>query len=119
MDIGAIHEVTKDVPILFQGKETGLVFVVNALRSESTRKAIREMNDEKLAKGEVDDDRGLNVIMACVTGWRWDGEVTFKGEKPDFNAKNLKTVLTSPWGKASIVDQIMDAVRETDDFFTA
>jgi hypothetical protein len=70
-------------------------------------------------KAEQIDDNSVDIAFRAMTGWVWekddDGEqAEFNGKVPDFNAANVKAVLTTlPWFR----DQITAKISEEKDFF--
>ncbi len=51
----------------------------------------------------------VSVIESAVSGWEWKGELTFQGNKPEFNPENLRKVLKAlPWMKSQLDEELGD-----------
>lgn len=78
---------------------------------------IQRLEQERRGKAVNLDDvekNELDLLTAAMTGWDWSGNITFHGEKPEFNAENIKAVFKElPWFK----DQIAEAVGDEKGFF--
>lgn len=72
---------------------------------------------EKRGKSFKADDieaNEIDLLVACITGWDWYGDITFNGSKPDFTELNVRNVLNSlSWFK----DQVSEAVGDEKAFF--
>jgi len=60
----------------------------------ASRKALNErlqargkITAEKMEAGRTD------MLVASIGGWVWEGDLTFHGQKPEFNDANLRKVL--------------------------
>ncbi|MCI2243780.1 hypothetical protein L3067_04055 [Xanthomonas sp. PPL568] len=79
------------------------------------RKALNErlIGKGKLSAEKIEQNR-LDMLVASVSGWGWEGDLTFKGSKPDFTESNLRAVLAHlPW----IQDQIDAELVDRSEFF--
>ena len=85
-------------------------------RMKSIKRKITDFNLQKQKRGKVlkaveVEENEIALIAATLTGWEWYGEdVSFKGEKPEFNTKNVAAVLReTSWFKKQISDELDDA----------
>lgn len=121
MDIAEIKPIEQEVHILAPRtrRATGLVFIVNSVQCDGVQEVVRKHNDAMINRQPVDKDaHGVNILVAAIVGWRWEGEATFEGSKPEFNEENVRRVLNSKAGKHFIREQLSNAVSDTDRFFT-
>ncbi|MFN4160641.1 MAG: hypothetical protein ACK4FW_01435 [Stenotrophomonas sp.] len=77
---------------------------------EASRKAL---NDRLQGKGKVTaekiEENRLTMLVASVGGWEWQGEATFKGEKPEFTDATLRKVIEHlPWMQEQIDQELGD-----------
>lgn len=75
-------------------------------------------NDRMLGRGKVTAEKleasRLDVLVASVGGWRWEGDLTFHGEKPEFSDKVLRQLFKElPW----VSDQVDLALGDRAEFF--
>lgn len=121
MDISEIKEVEQEVHILAPRTrvKTGLVIIVNSVQCDAVQEIVRKRNDALLNRQTVDaEEHSLNILVAAVVGWRWDGDATFEGAKLEFNSDNVRRVLNSKAGKTFIRSQLSSVIADTDRFFT-
>ena len=64
----------------------------------------------KTFKAEDIEENTKKLIFAAVTGWVWDKNMTFKGDKaPEFNSKNFDEVMKElPWFSLQLEEAISD-----------
>ena len=123
MDISSIVATERVVEIKHPATDEPIGLTVT-LRPDShpeVKKARREWTNERLKRGgKVDADKvealNLSLVIAAVGGWDWgDGDLSFKGEKPDFTPANLRAVLKElPWVRT----QLDEAAGDDAAFFT-
>ncbi len=54
------------------------------------------------------------ILFTAMTGWEWSGDVTFEGEKPELNLRNVTAIFKKlPWFRT----QIDEAFSEQEAFF--
>lgn len=125
MDISSIKPAERLIEIVHPGTEEPLGIKVSlvSLSDERTAKVRRKIQDERIRlemrrqffKAEDIEENEDTLLFNAMTGWHWEGDVTFEGQKPDFNVANVKKVFKHfPWFK----QQIMEAVGEEKAFFT-
>ena len=84
-------------------------------RMKTIKRKITDFNLQKQKRGKVlkaieVEDNEIALIGATLTGWEWYGDdVSFKGEKPEFNPKNVAAVLKEiTWFKKQLSDELDD-----------
>lgn|SRR5690606_35597947 len=105
MDISNIVATPRIVDIKHPatGAPIGLKITLLPSSAEPVVAAQRRLLNERLqrhtkATAERLEQNGLALLEAAVSDWKWEGDLTFKGEKPPFNAVNLRKVITElPW----------------------
>ena len=83
-------------------------------RKIADRRLYLEQRGKHFKSDEIDENRS-EISFGAMTGWEWyDKDVTFHGEKPEFNRKNVLAVFAEcEWMR----DQIEEAISEEKDFF--
>lgn len=109
--IDILHPATKE-PI-------GLTIKLRPESHPAVREAVRKtMNDRLSGRGKITAERleanRLEIIIAAVGGWAWQGDTNFEGSKPEFAEPNVRKVLKH---LAWIKEQVDQALAETDEFF--
>lgn len=84
----------------------------------AVRDVVRKQTNERLQGERPDAERleanRLDMIVAAVSGWDWQGDANFEGKKPSFSEPSVRQVLTRlPW----IRDQIDIALGDSAAFF--
>lgn len=73
--------------------------------------AIAKMERDRRGKDMTYDeleDNSMQLLLKVIVGWDW-GDNTFNGEKPEFNEKNVKAVLTElEWLKLQLLEKLED-----------
>lgn len=124
MDLANLKPVERVIDILHPstGEKIGVSVTVLSINDEKMAAAKRRIQNKKLEldrRGKtfkVDDleENEMELLTTAITGWNWEGDVDFHGEKPAFNEKNVKAVLKElTWFK----QQIMEAVGDEKAFF--
>lgn len=124
MDLANLKPVERMIDILHPstGEKIGVSVTVLSINDEKMAAAKRRIQNKKLEldrRGKtfkVDDleENEMELLTTAITGWNWEGDVDFHGEKPTFNEKNVKAVLKElTWFK----QQIMEAVGDEKAFF--
>lgn len=119
MDFSELKPTERVVDILHPktGEETGIKIMLVSLEDDRTKRARRKIQDERLrlearGKGFKSDDLEENSMLllhAAITGWEWAGDALWKGEKPTFNLKMVKEILTElPWLRSQIERALED-----------
>lgn len=119
-DISTITPRTRKLDIRHPATKQKIGLSVD-LRPDSdpaVREVIRKQTNERLQGERPDADRieanRIDVLVAAVGGWDWEGEATFEGKKPTFSEPAVRQVLTRlPW----IRDQIDLALGDSAAFF--
>lgn len=90
---------------------------------EGVKKIIRQLTDRanqqrlrgKIVTAAELEEYATKLISVQVVAWEWYGDVTFKGEKPEYSAANVAKVCTElAWFR----DDIDEAIGDTKRFFT-
>lgn len=84
-------------------------------RMKPIKRKVTDFNLQKQKRGktlkavEIEDNE-ISLLFGTIIGWDWHGEdVSFKGEKPEFNPKNVALVLKElPWFKKQVNDELDD-----------
>ena len=84
-------------------------------RMKPIKRKVTDFNLQKQKRGktlkavEIEDNE-ISLLSGTMTGWEWyGGDVSFKGEKPEFNPKNVALVLKElPWFKKQVNDELDD-----------
>lgn len=120
-DIATIIPTTRTIDILHPATKEPIGLRID-LRPEShpaVREAVRKITNDRLnLRGKLSAERmeanRLEVLIASIDGWSWEGDTTFEGEKLAFAEPNVRKVLKKlPW----IRDQVDIALAETEEFF--
>jgi hypothetical protein len=120
-DIATIVPTTRTIDILHPATKEPIGLRID-LRPEShpaVREAVRKITNDRLnLRGKLSAERmeanRLEVLIASIDGWSWEGDTTFEGEKLAFAEPNVRKVLKKlPW----IRDQVDIALAETEEFF--
>lgn len=124
MDIDNLKPVERVIEIVHPGtgEPIGVKVTVVSISDEkmtSIRRRIQNKRIEldkrgKTFKADDLEENETELLLAGITGWFWEGDTTFKGEKPEFNEKNVKLVLKElSWFK----EQIKEAIGDEKAFF--
>lgn len=116
MDLSSVKPVDRRVDIKHPvtREDTGLVFVLKPYSDPSVKAVQRRLANTRLRNGrkitaEQLEDAKLEVLCAAVSGWEWNGEATFGGEKLEFNAANVRKVLKSvDWIREQVDEELGD-----------
>lgn len=123
-DISEISYVEKTIEIVHPATKEPLGISVTVMSPDDPRlETIKtKIMDERLsleAKGknfkaeQINKNRDM-VLFRAMTGWKWSGDTTFKGDKPEFVQVNVLTVFNElPWFRK----QIDEAFSELEGFF--
>lgn len=123
MDLSKIVAIEKEIDITHpvSGEPIGLRIKLLPGSNKQVEKVRREIANERISKGDkkftADDleNGAYRIVIASVSDWEWLGDTTFKGEKPECTAANIRKVLDAlPWMK----DQIDRAISDTASFFS-
>lgn len=97
----------------------GLVLILLPDSHPQVRAAARKsINDRLNHRGKVTAEQieanRIAMLAASVGGWEWQGELTFHGEKPEFNQQTLQKLLKElPW----VGEQVDVALTDRSEFF--
>lgn len=97
----------------------GLAITILPDSHPQVRAASRKATNERmLGRGKVTAEKleagRLDLLVASVGGWDWQGELTFHGEKPEFTDQALRKLLKElPW----VGDQVDIALGDRAEFF--
>ncbi|WNB79638.1 MULTISPECIES: hypothetical protein [unclassified Stenotrophomonas] len=97
----------------------GLVLILLPDSHPQVKTAARKsINDRinyrgKLGAEQIEASR-IGMLCASIGGWEWKGELTFHGEKPEFNQHALQQLLKElPW----VGEQVDVALTDRAEFF--
>jgi hypothetical protein len=124
MDLANLKPVERIIDIVHPstGEKIGVSVTVLSINDEKMAAAKRRIQNKKLEldrrgktfKADDLEENEMELLTTAITGWNWEGDVDFHGEKPAFNEKNVKAVLKElTWFK----EQIMEAVGDEKAFF--
>ena len=124
MDINTLVPVERIIEIKHPAKDEnlGIRVTIVSMNDEKVKYIRRKFINnrielEKKGKSFKADDiesNEIDLLLACITGWDWYGDIDFNGSKPEFNEANVKKVLnTFRWFK----DQLTEAVSDEKAFF--
>lgn len=105
---------TVDIKHPATAEPIGLKVTVLPDSDPKVKAARRKWLNERLQRGmkvtaEKLEAQQLSIIEAAVSGWEWEGELTFHGEKPAFTDGNLRKVLKElPWIKSQLDEELGD-----------
>ena len=119
MDLANIKPVERVIEILhpLTGEKIGVSVTVLSINDEKMAAVKRRIQNKRLElerrgktfKADDLDENEFELLTTAITGWNWDGDTDFHGEKPVFNEKNVKAVLKElSWFKQQIVEAISD-----------
>ncbi|PJL44751.1 hypothetical protein [Stenotrophomonas maltophilia] len=81
----------------------------------AARKAINDRINHrgKVGAEQIEASR-IGMLCASIGGWEWQGELTFHGEKPEYNPQTLQQLLKElPW----VGEQVDVALTDRAEFF--
>lgn len=125
MDIATITPTDRKIEILHPstGEALGLSITLISPDDPRMRKIIRRITDQALSKrqknkafsAEEVETNQIALMTEAVIGWDWYGaDVSFHGDKPEFNAINVRKVIAElPFVRA----QLDEEMGETKSFF--
>lgn len=124
MDICEIKPVEREIEIVHpkSGEPLGIKVTVLSLNDPKMASLKRRIINQRLDlerrgktfKADDIEENNVSLLIAAMVDWKWEGESTFMGEKPEFNEKNIKAVFKAiPWFK----NQISEAVGDEESFF--
>lgn len=102
----------------------GIKISIMSLDDERLAKIKRNFQDERTrleSKGKylkaIDvEENKIELIFAAMTGWTWEGEANWHGEKPAFSAAKVKEILNAaPWMRTQLENELGEVER----FFVA
>ena len=119
MDLANLKPVERMIDILHPstGEKIGVSVTVLSINDEKMAAAKRRIQNKKLEldrrgktfKADDLEENEMELLTTAITGWNWEGDVDFHGEKPAFNEKNVKAVLKElTWFKQQIVEAVGD-----------
>lgn len=97
----------------------GLVLTILPDSSPQVRAASRKLTNERmLGRGKLTAEKmeagRIDMLVASVGGWEWQGDLTFHGNKPAFEEKALRTLFKDlPW----VAEQVDAALGDRAEFF--
>lgn len=123
MDISTIvaNPRTFDIKHPATGEPIGLKITVLPSSDPKVKAARRKLLNDRLHRNhnvtaERIEQSNLALLESAVSGWEWEGELTFENGKPDFSEQALRKVLRAlPWVK----DQIDEELGNDAAFFEA
>lgn len=124
MDICEIKPVQREIDIVHpaSGEPLGIKVTVLSLNDPKMSYLKRRIVNQRLElerrgktfKADDIEENNVALLIAAMVDWKWEGDIDFQGEKPEFNEKNIKEVFKSlPWFK----NQISEAVGDEESFF--
>jgi len=101
MDISSIAPKSRTVDITHPvtGEPVGIKFVLLPDSDEKVKKAKRVIQNRQLQSRKLNitaeqlEANSLDLLVAAIDSWEWTGDAEFRGEKPEFTAANVRTVL--------------------------
>ncbi|WP_329762907.1 hypothetical protein [Stenotrophomonas geniculata] len=81
----------------------------------AARKSINDWINHrgKVGAEQIEASR-INMLCASIGGWEWQGDLTFHGDKPEFNPQALQQLLKElPW----LGEQVDVALTDRSEFF--
>lgn len=102
---------TVDIKHPATGNAIGLKITLLPDSDEKVKAAQRKCLNERMQRrgkvtAELLDAQAFAITVASASGWDWDGEATFHGEKPEFSEANLRKVLKElPWIKDQLLEE--------------
>ncbi|HEL3748620.1 TPA: hypothetical protein UMV35_000879 [Stenotrophomonas maltophilia] len=97
----------------------GLVLTILPDSHPQVRAASRKLTNERmLGRGKVTAEKieagRIDMLVASVGGWEWQGDLNFHGEKPFFEEKTLRQLFKElPW----VCEQVDAALGDRAEFF--
>jgi len=97
----------------------GLVLTVLPDSHAQVRAASRKATNERmLSRGKITAEKleagRMDLLVASVGGWSWEGDLTFHGQKPEFSEKTLRQLFKElPW----VSEQVDVALGDRAEFF--
>lgn len=103
------------------GEETGIKVSLVSVEDAKLKHIKRKIRDERMRleargksfKSEDEEDNLDKILFTAMTGWVWGGEAIWRGQKPEFNLKNVKDVFEN---FISFRQQVAEAVEDTSAF---
>lgn len=113
MDISEIQPKERKIEITHPstGEPVGLRWTLRPESDPKVKKVQRQNLDKQLGSRKKKmsaaqiEANSFELLVAATAGWEWYGELTFEGEKPEFNEDNVRRVLQK-------ADWIRNQVRE-------
>lgn len=125
MDLSAIKPVEGILEIVHPGsnEKLGIKVSLLSLDDDALKKVKLKIQNEEKTLGrrgksftaeQVDANTSL-IAFTAMTGWSWENDASFHGDKPAFTIANVNKVFDElPWFR----DQITEKVGDTKSFFT-
>ena len=87
---------------------TGLVMKAISPHDAGAARARRAFQDKANRKRspEQREQDTVEFLAALVTGWEWKGDASWDDKKLAFNLANVKTVLSKPWIRSQVDEEI-------------
>ena len=119
IDLFEIKPETRSFEVLHpaSGEPIGLNITLMSADDPKMKPIIRQIIDRnnqlkkrgKVLKAAEIDQNQTALYGATIVEWNWYGDISFKGEKPKLNPKNVKEVLTElSWLASQIEDELSD-----------
>lgn len=117
MDISTIKYADREVELRHPGTEEGLglFFQLRSPHDEAVKKVERASINERLARKKQNltmeslEATKEKVILAAVSGWRWEGDNTIGGEQPDYSPQALRDMIrTHVWIREFLDSELGD-----------
>jgi hypothetical protein len=116
MDLSSIKPSSRPVPIKHPvtDEPTGLVFrllpdsdpKVKAVRRKRMDAHLNRRNKFTAVQLEA---FSLDLLVAATEGWEWNGDIDFRGSKPEFNEANVRAVLKElEWARKQLDEELGD-----------
>lgn len=114
---------TVDIRHPVTGEDIGVSVTLMPVSDDRLKRLRRQIQDKqsvlerkgKSFKAEEREKNANDFLFAAMTGWNWHGDdVTFRGERPEFNQRNVNAVFEElPWFR----EQIDEELGDTKSFF--
>lgn len=126
-DISSIKAHDREVELTHPATEEGLgwFFQLRSPYSKEMRDAEKEIQNQRLnamrrGKSNINADVLANhrekIILAGVSGWRFEGDASFEGDTPEFSKAKLREIVRNP-DHAWIRDFLDRELGSQEDFF--
>lgn len=115
MDLSSIEAVANTVSILHPAtnEPVGLTIKLRPMTSAPVREVQRRITNEILRNRKTTAEKAeanrLDILVAATENWTWEGDLSFKGSKPECTPNTVRSVYKElPWVKEQIDNALSD-----------